>query len=138
MKKILFLSALFAMSLLTNAQRISRKKIPVLVRKSFVELYPKVTKAKWEKENGGYEACFKLDSKKHSALFDINGNMLESEVVIDKKELSDAILDYVKQKYPTDKIKEVSKITNSSGIVTIEIELKGRDLLFDNEGKFIK
>lgn len=48
------------------------------------------------------------------------------------------ILDYVKTNYKGQSVKEVAKITDAKVTVTYEAEIKGMDLLFDANGKFIK
>jgi hypothetical protein len=45
---------------------------------------------------------------------------------------------YVAKHYAGQKIKEAAKITDSKGVVTYEAEVKGKDLIFDNTGKFLK
>jgi hypothetical protein len=59
-------------------------------------------------------------------------------VEIELNQLPKGVLDYVKKNYKDVSVKEAAKITDANGIVTYEAEIKGMDLLFDNNGKFIK
>lgn len=97
----------------------------------------------WEKEDSNYEANFFVkDStgslRTASALFNVTGTLLEIEMIITPKELPNGVLDYVNSNYGNPKIKEVSQISKLSGPKTYEIEIKGKELIFDSEGKFIK
>ena len=47
-------------------------------------------------------------------------------------------MDYVKTNYKGQSVKEAAKITDGKATITYEAEIKGMDLLFDNNGKFIK
>ncbi len=132
MKNIVFL---FILSLLTLSTKAT--DVPTAVKDAFAKKYPNIAKVKWDKENENYEASFDLNEYDCSVLFDANGNILETEMEMELNQLPNGVLDYVKNHY-NKKAKEVAKITDSKGTVTFEIELKGMDLLFDSEGKFIK
>lgn len=45
---------------------------------------------------------------------------------------------YFKAHYKGVTVKETAKIVNSKGITTYEIGTKGKDILFDANGKFLK
>lgn len=116
-------------------------KTPAKVTAAFAKEFPN-KKAKWEKEEGNYEAEFSLNGTDASAVYDANGNRKELEVEINSKDLNPSILDYLKKNYATYKINEAAKITSDKNVVTYEAELKkgGKsfDVLFDAFGKFIK
>ncbi len=138
MKKLIFLLAIAAVSLQANAQKLADKDVPSTVKTSFTKLFPKATEVKWKKEDGNFEAGFDLNKIEQSVLFDANGKMLESEVEIDVKKLPEAAHTYMKKNYPNNPIKEAAKITAANGTVTYEAELKGKDVIFDAKGNFIK
>lgn len=138
MKKLfglLFISA--AVSLTACAQKMDASKVPASVKESFAKQFPGAT-AKWIKEESNYEAEFKHQGHEMSASFDANGVMTESEMEIKISELPVAVSDYVKTTHPGQSIKEAAKITKASGEVNYEAEVKGKDLIFDATGKFIK
>jgi Putative beta-lactamase-inhibitor-like, PepSY-like len=117
----------------------AQKNIPTNVKDAFAKKFPDVKNAKWEKENNDYEAGFKANKISNSVLFDSKGNLLETEVEIQQADLPNAlgILDYVSNsKYG--KVKGVSKISSTKDGLIYEVEVKGFDLLFDENGKFIK
>ncbi len=136
-KLVISCIAIVGISLVGNAQKIDAAKVPAAVKTSFAKQYPGVT-AKWEKEGGKFEAGFKQQGHEMSALFDANGTMTESEVAIRASELPSAATSYIKTHYKGSVVKETAKITKANGEVNFEAEIKGKDVLFDVNGNFIK
>jgi hypothetical protein len=120
------------------AQKNNSTQVPSAVKIAFAKAYPSVKTVKWEKEKGDFEAGFKQGSKELSAVFKADGTQVESELEINTATLPATIIVYVKQHYKGAVIKEAAKITKANGEVNYEAEVKGKDLLFDNSGKFIK
>ena len=114
------------------------QNIPAAVNQAFTKAFPSTTVKKWDKEDGNYEANFSKDGKTMSATFDANGKWMETETDIKISELPAAVTDYVKANYKSATIKEAAIISNSSSSKIYEAEVKGKDLLFDETGKFIK
>lgn len=118
-------------------QKLDAAKVPAPVKESFAKQFPGAT-AKWEKEDSKYEAGFKYQGHEMSALFETNGTMTESEIEIKITELPAAVTNYIKSKYNDAKIKEAAIITTATGEKHFEAEIKGKDLIFDANGNFIK
>ena len=138
MKKLITLTAcITSIAFTASAQKTDAGKVPAAVKTSFAKQYPGVA-TKWEKENGKYEASFKKDGNTMSALFEKNGTMTESETDIKVSALPAAVLAYVKANYKGKTIKEGAKITKADGTVMYEAEVDGKDVIFDNNGKFVK
>ncbi|MEO7923372.1 MAG: PepSY-like domain-containing protein [Chitinophagaceae bacterium] len=138
MKKILsitLVNALFALA--ACGQKLDMSKVPAAVKSSFTRQFPGAV-AKWEKEEELYEAGFQQDGHEMSALFEANGTLKETEIGIPPSELPAHIKQYVKDHYKGMSIKEAAKITSSAGDTEYEAAIKGRDLIFDNKGNFIK
>jgi len=107
-------------------------------KKSFIKSYPAATNIKWSKEDNEYEVDFILTEKKMSAIYDSTGNLKETEQAIAATELPSSIMPYFNQHYKNVPIKETAKISKSGREVNYEIGIKGKDILFDATGKFIK
>ena len=138
MKKLMMMSALaVAIGFSACAQKIDASKVPVAVKSSFEKQFPGAV-AKWEKEDGKFEAGFKKDGNTMSALFEANGTMTESEIDIKVADLPATVLAYVKEHYKGKSIKEGAKITKANGTVNYEAEVDGKDVIFDANGKFIE
>jgi len=100
--------------------------------------YPNAKEIKWEKENGNYEAEFEVEETDYSLLIDVSGKILETEIEIKVDALPANAKAYISKNYAGQKIKEATKITDYKGVVTYEAEIKGKDLIFDSNGNFIK
>ena len=137
MKKISVLLVLIATASMSYAQKLDQSKIPSAVKASFSKHYPGLI-ANWEKEDGKFEASFKLENNLMSAMFEPTGTFIDSEVGIKVTDLSPAILSYVKEHYKEKSIKEGARITKADDSVNFEAEVDGKDLIFDASGKFIK
>ncbi len=138
MKTIFILIAILLSVHTLWAQKVAKKDVPAPVQKAFRTAYPEATGVKWEKENGNFEASFERKDSDISVIYDQNGTLLETETEMEANELPASISDYVKAHYKGRKIKEASKITDASGVVTYEAEIKGMDLIFDSKGGFLK
>ncbi len=130
--------AVMLFATLTFAQKMQEKNVPANVKSTFQKKYPTATAIKWDKEGENYEASFDLNKTDNSVLMDAQGNIIETEVEIELTQLPKGILEYVKTHYTVKQAKESAKITDAKGTVTYEVEIKGMDLIFDNNGKFIK
>jgi len=119
-------------------QKIDASKVPSSVQSAFNKNFPDIKDAKWEKEKGNYEANFKQNGQKMSALFDANGTWLETETDIAITALPKAATDYIEKNCKGEKIKEAAKLKMANGDNNYEAEVKGMDLIFDANGKFIK
>ncbi|UAY51256.1 PepSY-like domain-containing protein [Ferruginibacter albus] len=137
MKKIILLVMISLTTSIAIAQKISASNVPETVKASFNKLFSGIN-AKWEKENGNYEAAFKQKGKDMAATFTPDGNYLESETAIKTSELPSASVTYLQQNYKEQKIKGAEKISKADGTINYEAEVNGVDVLFDSDGKFIK
>ncbi|QNK61286.1 hypothetical protein H7F33_11980 [Pedobacter sp. PAMC26386] len=140
MKNSIAILAIFTIAGATsalNAQTKTSVQTPLAVTAAFAKEHPNV-KPVWEKEKGAFEAGFIENKQKKSALYTPAGVKTESEVEISASSLPDPVKQYVKTHYKGNTIKEGAKITKSNGEVNYEAAIKGKDLIFDHTGKFIK
>jgi hypothetical protein len=138
MKKLTFLTIAIVFSCSLQAQKLDASKVPDAVKKSFTNKYPGIENANWEKENGQFEASYKKDGQSYSAMFTPDGTFTESEIDIKVTDLPEAATAYLKDHYKGTEIKEASKITRASGEINYEAAIKGKDVIFDDKGKFLK
>ena len=120
-----------------QAQKINAAKVPAAVKTAFAKQYPGIA-AKWEKEDGKYEAGFTQNGHIMSATYEPNGPLTETETDIAITELPAGAVAYVKTHCKGKSIKAAAKITKADGSVNYEAEVNGRDVIFDAEGKFLK
>ena len=128
---------LVMLATITTLSCFAQKDIPAAVQESFKKNFPDVTVKKWEKEDGNFEANFSKDGKTMSATFDAEGAWMETETGIAIKDLPASVSYYVKEHYSGATIREAAMLKTPKGDM-YEAEIKGKDLLFDMNGKFLK
>jgi hypothetical protein len=138
MKKLALMMVAAMITSLTFAQKLQEKAVPTPVKTAFQKNFTHAKVVKWEKEGINFEAEFELDKSEQSVLFDAQGSIIEKEIEIKISQLPNGVLDYVKTNYKGQSVIEAAKITDAKGKVTYEAEIKGMDILFDSNGKFIK
>ena len=142
MEKKSFLAIAIAIAALSaKAQDLKPKDVPAGVKTEFMKKYPESATAKvsWEKEKGNYEANWGGKSgEDNSAVFTPAGSFVEIVKVISISDLPKSVEPYVKAHYKGAKIKEAGRVTDAKGKTMYEAEIKGGDLIFDENGVFIK
>jgi hypothetical protein len=143
MKNLIFLIALV---LGFGFTAISQVEVPSNVKDGFAKKFPTATKVKWEKENDTeYEATFKMDGKSISANFDIQGNWMETEWEVRIKELPEAVVTAVTDKYPGFEI-DVAEYCETPDFTGYEMEIEKsegkeeveKEIQVSKDGKSIK
>jgi len=147
MKKVFGLAAIMlALSTATFAQEKNEEKegqkkinVPAAVRTALSKKYPDASKVGWEKENGNYEANWGGKSgEDHSVQFTPSGNFMEIVNAIPVTELPKSTIAYIKEHYKGAKITEAGKVTDTKGKTSYEAEVHGKDIIFDENGNFVK
>jgi hypothetical protein len=140
MKKIIF-SMLMATTIsgMAIAQKVKGTAVPEVVKSALMKKYPEAAKVTWEKEKGNFEANWGGKSGEDmSVQYTPEGSFVEQVVAISPGELPTGVAAYVKQHYKGVKITEAGKVTDAKGTTMYEAEVKGKDLLFDEKGSFLK
>ncbi|HEX3024890.1 MAG TPA: PepSY-like domain-containing protein [Chitinophagaceae bacterium] len=141
MKKIILSVLLLAGIISTKviAQDLKEKDVPTAVKEAFAKKYPEAKKVSWEKEKGNFEANWGGKSgEDNSVVFTPAAEFVEIVVAIPLNQIPTGIAPYVAKHYNNAKIKEAGKVTDASGNHMFEVEIKGKDLIFDEAGIFIK
>lgn len=136
MKANLILFTVFAIS----ACQSPKPEAPVSIQDAFKKLHPDATILQWNDESPVWEAKYQEGDEKGAVSFDASGEITETELVIDEDQLpnSPAIPEYIKSNYAGEKIQGCEKITLANGTVTYEIQITGKELVFDDQGKFLE
>jgi hypothetical protein len=117
---------------------LAQTNVPSAVLSSFTKLFPGTTVKKWDREEGKYEANFTKEGKRMSAVFDTNGTLEETETTIPVIELPAPVVPYIRDHYKGSKLEEATMVLKPNGEKIYEAEIKGKDLMFDAKGKFLK
>lgn len=142
MKKLVLSAATMGFVLLSaqlSAQVIKSSKVPPAVKSALSVKYPSASKVSWENEKGNYEANWGGKSgEEMSVEFTPAGVFVEQAEAISLSRLPVGVKNYVSIHYKGSKIKEAGKIIDAKGTIMYEAEVLGKDLVFDESGKFIK
>lgn len=141
MKRNLLSAALVALMATSTlmAQDLKSKDVPSVVKSALIKKYPSATKVSWEKEKTNFEANWGGKSgEDNSVLFSPSGSFMEIVVAIPVTALPKPVVPYVAKNYKGSKINEAGKVTDAAGKLTYETELKGKVLIFDEKGNFLK
>jgi hypothetical protein len=121
------------------AQKVKADDVPAAVKSALSQKYPDASNVTWEKEKGNFEANWGGKSKEdNSVVFTPAGHFVEQVKAISVADLPAAVPQYVKKNYSGAKITEAGKVTDANGKVTYEAEVKGKDLIFDENGNYVK
>ena len=140
-KHLLLLAVSFGLATAGFSQKEEKEKSatpPAVVKTAFEKAFPGATKTKWEKEDGNYEAGFTDKGNKMAAVYNPQGALQETEVMISISALPAGVTDYLKQHYKGETIHEAAKITKADGTINYEAEVSKKDVIFDTKGNFIK
>jgi hypothetical protein len=141
MKKTSLLSFIVSIILTANAaaQDLKEKDVPATVKAAFFKKYPSEKKVSWEKEKGNYEANWGGKSgEDSSALFTLSASFVKIAVAMQVNQLPAAVAVYVNKHYGAAKIKGAASVTDAAGKHLFEAEIKGKDLIFNEKGVFVK
>ncbi len=146
MKKILGLTAiLFALSATTFAQENEggneHVNVPAVVKNANLKKYPESKKyhITWETEKGNYEANWGgKDGEANSVTYTPSGTFVEIVKEIPVSELPQTTRSYVKEHYKTGKFGDVGRVLDAQGKTSYEVEINRKDVIFDQNGNFVK
>ena len=139
MKNTIALIAGCLVSTICIAQTVKSTTVPAAVKAALQKKYPAAANVTWEKEKGNFEANWGGRSHEdNSVLFTPEGSFVEQVVAIPVSSLPSNVASYVKKTYPRARITEAGKVTDAAGKTRYEAEVKGKDLLFDESGNFLK
>jgi len=118
------------------------KNVPEKVKTAFAKKFENAKKVKWDKENETeWEAEFKMDGKKYSANFDLDGNWMETEYEIKKADIPAVVQATLDADFLGYKVEEAEVSETTDGkFYEFEIE-KGKtekEITIDESGKIVK
>ena len=138
MKQSILAISMLVLTTTTFAQ----KGIAVVVKTAFEKSNPKATAVKWDKEKDGtFETNCRNNSVPMSFVYNVKGELLETETEIPVSEFPTKVTDAIHKQYPTAKITGGDKIVSNKGVTKYEADLiigkKKTEKQFDSEGNLI-
>lgn len=139
MKKYLILTGIAGSLLTASLFAQSHIAVPSVVKNAFAKKYPEAKHITWESEKGNYEANWGGKSgEDNSVLYTPKGQFIEIAKAISVKQLPSNALSYVKSHYKNASINEAAVVTDSKGKITYEAEVAHKDVVFDQQGNYVK
>jgi len=116
----------------------SERKPDARIVAAFKTMHPSATVERWLDEPPNWEAKY-TDGSEHGAVsFDATGKVVETELVIPAEALPTAAGEHIKEHYPAERVQGVERITRMNGTVTYEVQVTGKELVFDADGRFLE
>ena len=139
MNKIVVYIALSAIILSACNQSAKTRQVPTNISEAFTKLHPKAIILKWNDEPPIWEAKYKDGKETGAVSFNDKAEVTETELVIAESQLPNGsvIADYIKSHYTGEKLQRCEKVTKSNGTITYEIQITGKEIVFDGEGKYL-
>ena len=137
---VLYFFAAVTLSItVVQAQDTKSANVPAAVKSALLKKYPEAKKVTWEKEKGNYEANWGGKSgEKNSVQFNPAGEFIEIVKAVSVSELPKQVAAYIKEHYKGAKITEAGKVTDAKGKISYEAEVNRKDIIFDENGNFVK
>lgn len=113
---------------------------PEAVAKAFHQMRPGAVITEWKREPGIWEAKYTDGDESGAIAFDEQGNLVETELVITPERLpGDSLIPkFVREHYQHESIQRAEMITRADGSVFYEVQITGKELVFDASGKFLE
>lgn len=152
MNKVLFICILMIGYLSGQAQRaIETSEVPTVVTAALKKDYPYAINVEWETQDGMYEGSFEFEIEdgmyegspriikvEMAVVYSDKGIMALTETSVEVSSLPIGVREYFAKKVTNGEISEASKIVNSKGSVSYEVEVNNEDYLFNGDGKFLR
>ena len=116
------------------------EQAPEKIKTAFDQKYPDAEEVEWEMEHGKWEAEFEVDEKEMEALFDENGNWIETETEMEDEDLPDAVKQTLKNQFKDYEVEEAEYL-ESPEYSGYEIELEGNkdiEVVIGKNGQVLK
>jgi len=131
MKNLFSLLLLSFVFVQIHAQRLEAKDVPAPVTDAFNTAHPSVKDADWKKDGKYYSAGYQVNKLDNAVTYDINGGLISTIEGIPVLNLPKCVADYVRLKYPHNKIKKASKTTAADNAVSYTAIVDDQNLHFD-------
>lgn len=112
--------------------------VPDNIKTAFNKIHPNATDVHWVQEPSIFEAKFTDGEMKGAVSFNENAEVVETEEVIMQDQLPNlnGITEYIKTKYSGESIQRCEKIVKKDSTIIYEIQITGKELVFDSQGNF--
>lgn len=122
-----------------SCQNSKKREAPDQIKEAFFKIHPTATITKWNDEPPMWEAKYEDGQEKGAVSFDHNGKVTETELVIKENQLPNPkmIRLYIKDHYPGESPQHFEKVVKPDGTIIYEIQITGKELVFDLDGNYL-
>jgi hypothetical protein len=138
MNKLMLLVAFFLFTIGMSAQKVMEKDVPKPATAGFFKAHPTAKDVEWHRMGKNYKAGFEEGEVKMYSTYSDEGKLIEHGMGIVQTALPYPVMEYVKNTYKEDEVKNACKVIDASGVVTYDVEVKGMDVTFDAMGNYMK
>jgi hypothetical protein len=87
--------------------------MPSLIKSSFKKAFPDALDLNWAENNGKYEIEFYLGPEMYTAVYDVNGILLETAVIIPDDQIPEKLLSEIARRHPEAGLAYAEKVTTA-------------------------
>lgn len=129
MKNLVMFMLIFVFTLeVSLSQNIGLDAVPPKVLESFKKKFTNVNKQSWELDEGNYGVIFKQKDQIRTAVFDPNGNWLETGLRIKNEEIPKKTMTLIRQNYGGYSVDKAYSVETSSGETYYEVLLEHAEI----------
>jgi len=135
------ITAVLFTTILFFACETSVEEVPDNILNAFNSEYPNAMEVEWEKEGQGYEVEFEENEVEMEITYDMQGNIIESELDVSEDELPAATTKYIEANYPGYEIDDADEIEiDNQEYIEVELENGQQEIevLFNMQGEFLR
>lgn len=121
--RLIFLLAAGSISLAGCNKLLQTKEAPALVHNTLMARFPYATEVEWDKKDGLFEAEFVQGEQDQAVLIDETGKIKMVKQEISPADLPAAVLQKIKQEYPSYQVDDLERIENGS-LLFYQVELE--------------
>ncbi len=137
MKKIISIIALLALFVSMDAQTITVKEVPQPVLDAYAQANPSATNPTWMKEGNNFQVWYQSEKTAMFTTYTSLGKEVEKGWEIDAAKLPLKASEYLKTNFAGEKATKVRQVTDSTGATIFRVEIKGKNISFDNMGNLM-
>jgi hypothetical protein len=104
--------------------------LPSLIKSSFKKAFPDAVDLNWAENNGKYEIEFYLGPEMYTAIYDINGILLETAVIIPDDQIPEILLSEIAKRHPEAGLAYAEKVTTAGAEKFLRVVTESENMVY--------
>jgi hypothetical protein len=105
-------------------------ELPSHIKNSFKKAFPEAVNLNWAENNGKYEIEFYFGRDMYTAVYDINGILLETSVIISDDLIPENLLSEIARKHPDAGLAYAEKVTKVGDEIFIRVVAESENMVY--------